>query len=468
MLDKTFYIHTLGCKTNQSESENIRNNLIINGFNFVNLERKPAFIIVNTCTVTSAADKKARQIIKRTKRISPDSIIIATGCAVILNSKILKEIGADYVFNNKDKEKIINFILNYRSNKFSESKTSSYYNHNYHHYYNYYNFYNSDNYYADNNHKNIHKLFLDNLFFNRSRPLIKIQDGCENKCSYCIVPMVRGRYKSESVENIIKQIKFYESYGFEEIVLTGIHIGKYGVDFKEKENIKITLPILLENIIENTKIKRIRLSSIEVNEIEHCLINLIKNNPNRIAKHLHIPLQSGSDKVLLTMNRSYSSSYFKDKLNKIYLTIPDIAFTTDVIVGFPGETEQDFLETLSIVKELQFSKVHIFKYSARPYTSAKDMNNQIDEDIKNKRSFILKQLCEQIRLNYLKSNLDKMHDVVCESYNSKTNFAEGTAENYIKVYFNLKTERDFCKIRGKIIKVLAVKLYRDGLFGISV
>ena len=432
-----FSIATFGCKTNQSESDKMIRELLSCGFNLVQYNENPEFVIINTCTVTSISDKKARQFIRKIKHSSPAAKIIVTGCFVELNNEFLKENEILYIFPNDKKDEITDFIK------------------------------------RETNFKNLRTENKENKEFKgkHTREFIKIQDGCEQKCSYCIVPYVRSKYKSENPTGIISGVGHACSNGIEEIVITGIHIGKYGIDFRNDtsnsiDKIKyseLDLNNLCRLLIEKTAIKRIRLSSIEINEITDDLLNLICSSPI-IARHLHIPLQSGSSIVLEKMGRPYDSHYFFNKISKIKKMIPDIALTTDLIVGFPGETEADFGETLEAVKKINFSRVHVFKYSPRKLTPAAEMNNQISEDIKNERSQKLRKIAIELREQFINFNKGKTLQAVVEKIDYIKNFACGMSENYIKVYFQPDEENKEIKI-GKIVKVKTNLSYMDGLKG---
>jgi len=425
-----FVIHTIGCKTNQAESDDIARQLVLKGCS----QADPSddlcdidYIIINTCTVTSAADRKARHLIRKLKSASPKSKLIITGCFVELNKELLEEISADFIFSNNKKNEIADLICAEVPVKAEPTAA------------------------AEPQH--IH-----------SRAFVKIQDGCRQGCSYCIVPQVRGPYLSTDPIRIIDDIKNLVSLGHDEIVLTGIHIGKFGIDLLSiKDKIK-TLPELVLEILKNTGVKRLRLSSIEINEIGQSLIGVIRNNGPRIAPHLHIPLQSGSDNVLKAMNRKYDSGFFISAVERIKRAIPHITLTTDVIVGFPGETGQDFAKTVELVKNIDFSRLHVFKYSKRPGTKAATMDGQVQENIKTERSRILRDMGFSLRNSFMASNTGKKLDVVCEEYDRKSSIAAGTSENYIKVYFRLSFEENNLK-KGKILKVFAKSLYMDGLFG---
>ena len=309
-----------------------------------------------------------------------------------------------------------------------------------------------------------------------SRALVKIQDGCEQSCSYCIVPSVRGCYKSIQPDLIIDTIKNLVNKGFEEIVITGIHIGKYGIDFGQN----YSLTSLLKTILGSTTVKRIRLSSIEINEINQELLEIVKKSNGRVARHFHIPLQSGSNKILKLMNRHYTREYFLDAIKSIEKKLDGIAITTDIIVGFPGESEADFMETLEMAKNVSFSKMHVFKFSPRTNTPAALMEGQISEIVKSNRSHIARKLGEELRNRYIRSNLNNELEVLCEEIDPESGLYSGTSGNYIKVYFKIKPDQlppelaetgaalfiknkqnhVFETVRGKLLKIKAKELYR--------
>jgi threonylcarbamoyladenosine tRNA methylthiotransferase MtaB len=473
-----FSIDTLGCKVNQSESDFIAEELQKKGMEPVSRSRNPDWCLVNTCTVTSQSDRKARQLIRRIKAENKDSRILVMGCFVVFNRSFLKECGIDFMVKNKDKYRIPDLI---------EERAAE---------------------------AGIPDLIADEAAGGvpqcgkyggtHSRPLVKVQDGCEQNCAYCIVPVVRGGYKSVPLKDILKRITELQSCGFEEVVLTGIHIGKYGVDFDagslnlantDTVSSKVSSPYpniiasdlaeLLDRIIKETDIKRIRISSIEINEIGNRLLDVLKRNKKRIAPHLHIPLQSGSDRVLKLMGRPYNSGYYLKKIDRVRELFPGIALTTDIMVGFPGEGDDDFTRTADVIKKVAFSKIHVFKYSRREHTAACMMAGQVDEKVKSRRSVILRNLGDELRISYLKSNTGKVLDVVCEEANrcksiagtksrdnvitdlkSKCNsiLVSGTSGNYIRVYFKMDTER-FDRLKGKIVQVTTDSICKNGLSG---
>jgi threonylcarbamoyladenosine tRNA methylthiotransferase MtaB len=505
----TFAIYTLGCKTNQAESDDIASQLVLMGCRQAEISdavgaadaedavgvtciagtvsvvpdsvdvsctadagRGIDYIIINSCTVTAAADRKVRHLIRKLKSAIPKAKLVITGCFAELHSELTDNIPADFIFSNSKKKEIADFICSagFAKEKPADeaipaAKTSS----------------TTDSVCASEQTAMAGKVKESakatsapvaavaatstvEAQYVHSRAFVKIQDGCQQGCSYCIVPLARGPYLSTAPVKIIDTIKNLVSLGHDEIVLAGIHIGKFGVDLLSKKDEIKTLPELVLEILKNTGVKRLRLSSIEINEIDESLMGVISNNRPRIVPHLHIPLQSGSDYVLKAMNRKYDSGFFVSAIEHIKKAVPDITLTTDIIVGFPGETGQDFIDTVEMVKKIDFSKIHVFKYSVRPGTKAAGMAGQVQEKTKTERSRILRKLGLDLRNSFMNSNISKKLDVVCEEYDSKRNIASGTSENYIKVYFDLD-HKEYKRKKGKILKVLAKSLYADGLYG---
>ena len=424
-----FYIKTLGCKTNQYESDRLAKELILRGWDKVSEKDNPDICLVNTCTVTKQADRKSRQMLRKLISKNPDSKVIAMGCYVNRDKEELKDINGIFgVFPNEKKPDLPDIL----EDILRISKSSNF---------------------------TINRTRLSNIELGRTKPeflnysshtraLVKIEDGCDNFCSYCIVPYVRGKPISRNKKEIINEIKYLVSEGVKEVVLTGINIGIYG---KELEN-GTDLTSLIKEILKKTNIFRVRLSSIDVNNISSSLIDLLSEN-NRVCPHLHIPLQSGSDRILKIMRRGYNIKQFQEKINKIRFKIPKIAITTDLIVGFPGEQERDFQANLKILKKLYFSKVHVFKYSERPGTIAKKMKDKVSSHLINMRSEKALKLADKLRINYLKSNIGEKVKVLIEN-NGKNDYQKiGTSENYIKVFFEDRTSK-----KGEIVDVLLQKV----------
>ena len=389
-------IHTLGCKVNIYESEYIINILKENGYQIVDFDSKADIYIINTCTVTNTSDKKSEKMIKRARKQNKDAIIIAMGCHAQIKGD---NIDADIIIGNKDKSKIISLIEEYQENKNKIKRI-----------------YNLDNI-------SFEDMYISS-FNNHTRAFVKIQDGCDAFCSYCIIPYARGPIRSKDPKTVIKEITSLVENGYKEIILTGIHTGKYGKD------INYTFEQLLKDIIKIKNLYRIRISSIEINELTDPILNLIKDN-QVIAKHLHIPLQSGSDKILKLMDRKYDLKFYKDRIDKIRKMIKDVSITTDLIVGFPNEDEKDMEDTLKFIKEIKFTKIHTFPYSKREGTKAASMENQIDETIKRKRVKTVLELSDQLEQDFYQSKLNKTEELIIEQ--TKDGKSYGYTSNYIKV-----------------------------------
>lgn len=392
-------IHTLGCKVNIYESEYIINILKENGYQIVDFDSKADIYIINTCTVTNTSDKKSEKMIKRARKQNKDAIIIAMGCHAQIKGD---NIDADIIIGNKDKSKIISLIEEYQENKNKIKRI-----------------YNLDNI-------SFEDMYISS-FNSHTRAFVKIQDGCDAFCSYCIIPYARGPIRSKDPKTVIKEITSLVENGYKEIILTGIHTGKYGKD------INYTFEQLLKEIIKIKNLYRIRISSIEINELTDPILNLIKDN-QVIAKHLHIPLQSGSDKILKLMDRKYDLKFYKDRIEKIRKMIKDISITTDLIVGFPNENEKDMEDTLKFLKEIKFTKIHTFPYSKREGTKAASMENQIDETIKRKRVKTVLELSDQLEQDFYQSKLNKTEELIIEQ--TKDGKSYGYTSNYIKVEIN--------------------------------
>ena len=392
-------IHTLGCKVNIYESEYIINILKENGYQIVDFDSKADIYIINTCTVTNTSDKKSEKMIKRARKQNKDAIIIAMGCHAQIKGD---NIDADIIIGNKDKSKIISLIEEYQENKNKIKRI-----------------YNLDN-------VSFEDMYISS-FNSHTRAFVKIQDGCDAFCSYCIIPYARGPIRSKDPKTVIKEITSLVENGYKEIILTGIHTGKYGKD------INYTFEQLLKDIIKIKNLYRIRISSIEINELTDPILDLIKDN-QVIAKHLHIPLQSGSDKILKLMDRKYDLKFYKDRIEKIRKMIKDISITTDLIVGFPNENEKDMEDTLKFLKEIKFTKIHTFPYSKREGTKAASMENQIDETIKRKRVKTVLELSDQLEQDFYQSKLNETEEVIIEQ--TKDGKSYGYTSNYIKVEIN--------------------------------
>ncbi len=394
---KSVGICTLGCKVNTYESEFVINLLKKAGYVIKDFEDNCDVYIINTCTVTNTSDIKSRKMIRSAIKRNSEACVVAMGCFVEANRNF-EEDGVDIYLGTKDKSKIVELLDDYYSKKevikdFSLDDLSQF----------------EDMYITS--------------FPGRTRAFVKIQDGCENFCSYCIIPYVRGKCRSKEFNKVIDEIVDLTNNGYKEIVLTGIHTGNYGVD------INSSFAELLREIVKINALERLRISSIEVTELNDEVLDIIKNN-KVIVDHLHIPLQAGSDSVLKNMNRKYDLNYFKNKIKEIRSIREDISITTDIIVGFPLESDDDFLETLETAKTIAFSKIHVFPYSIRNHTVAATMK-QVDGNVKKERARQLLKLSRVLEEEYAQKFIGKSLMVLTE--NSKDGFTYGHTGNYLYI-----------------------------------
>lgn len=413
-------ICSLGCKVNIYESELVTNILKNNNYEIVDFEDTADIYIINTCSVTNESDKKSRKMINRAKKNNPNAIIIVMGCYSQVNAE---DIDVDIVLGNKDKSKIVDIIEEYKKTK--EKKKIIY----------------------DLTKVEFEKMEINN-FDNHTRAFVKIQDGCNAFCSYCIIPYVRGRVRSKAPEDVINEVTTLVEKGYKEIVLTGIHTGRYGID------INTSLEELLNRLVKIPNIYRIRLSSIEINEITPGIKKLLKEN-RVMAKHLHIPLQSGSNKILHLMNRRYNKEEFLSMVEDLK-TIEDISLTTDLIVGFPKETEEEFNETMDTLNKIGFTKIHTFPYSKRKGTPAASMEGQVSPEVKKDRVHTILKLSNESEHNYYESKIGKVYDGVVEVHSNGTILVH--TSNFIPVIINDKVEEGSI-VNVKIEKVDNLKVY---------
>ena len=416
----TFYIYSLGCKVNSYEIEAIKDDLLKKGYIQVD-EESADYVIVNTCCVTNTAASKSRQKINSIHKNNPNASIIVMGCYVQGFEEEVKQIeGVKLLVGTKDRSKIKEYIDNLDEQLSLVCDPKEF-------------------------------VEYENLSISSStentRAFLKIQDGCNNFCSYCIIPYVRGTIKSRKKEDVIAEAKHLLSLGYKEIVLTGILTGSYGKDLSE-----YTFTDLVKDLLKLDDLYRLRISSIEESEITDELIDLLNTN-EKLAKHLHIPLQAGSDHVLKLMNRKYDLKTYIDKINYIYDNVKDIAITTDVIVGFPQESDEDFIDTINTCKQMKYSKIHVFPYSSRKGTVASKMSNQINGIIKKQRAKELLNLSNELGLAYNQQFLNKEVEVLIEE--EVKGYYIGHTTNFIKVKVlsNKKIERN------SIIKVKVKEVY---------
>ena len=410
-----FYIYTLGCKVNTYESNVMRDILLNNGYEEVTKKDEIADIyIINTCTVTNTAHQKSFKIIRHAINQNKKAIIVVVGCDAQINADIIKEInGVSIILGNKNKSKILDYINEYKENR--KQIVDIY----------------------DLENQDFECMQLNN--FNKTRAFVKIQDGCENFCSYCIIPYARGNVRSKDMQDVLNEITHLVKENHREIVLTGIHTGHYGSDKN------YNFACLLREIIKIEGLERLRISSIEINEITEEVLEVIKES-EIIVDHIHIPMQSGCDKTLKEMNRKYDSNFFINKINDIRKIRPNISITTDVIVGFPNETEEDFNQTLETIKQIKFSKIHAFPFSLRKGTKAEQIPNHLSEILKKERVKTLIKLSKELELDYMNKFIGKEVTFIPEIY--KDGYLIGHTGNYLLI----KYKGDISKL-NKTIKV---------------
>ena len=420
---KRYKIITLGCKVNTYESESMAEQLDANGYCLAKDDEKVDLVIINTCTVTSTSDQKSRQMIRKAIKNYPGAKILVTGCYSQMSSDFISTIdGVDIVIGNTKKSNIIELLT--KKEEISSVLVDIQ---------------------SGRNIKDYEEMKVTSYHEN-TRAYLKIQDGCNNFCSYCIIPYARGPLRSRKKEDVLNEAKDLVAKGFKEIVLTGIHTAAYGEDFENYSFFN-----LLCDLVNIEGIKRIRISSIEETEINDDIINLVFTN-EKVVNHFHIPLQSGCDTVLKRMNRKYNTEQFYNKIQKIREVVKDVAITADVIVGFPQESEKEFMETYEFIKKVQFAELHVFPYSMRSGTPAARMSGQIDPKIKKERVHRLIELNNNLALEYANKFENRELDVLFETFDEKTGLLTGHTTNYLKVSALGNKE-----LINKIVKVKLIK-----------
>lgn len=423
---------TLGCKTNQYETDALMDLFFKNRYDIVSFEDLADIYIINTCTVTHVGDKKSRQMIRRAKKNNPESIVVVMGCYAQISTEEVSEIEeVDIVIGTDARGKILDYIKDYNEGKYKRP------------------------YVIVEDIMNINtfeNMSLDSVA-THTRAFVKIQEGCNQYCSYCIIPYARGHVRSRSPENVVEEISRLTKKGYKEFVLTGIHIGSYGLDLEDARLID-----LVEAIHGVDGVERIRLGSIEPRLITDTFINRIKVLP-KICDHFHLSLQSGSDTVLRRMNRKYTTDQFEEAVDKLRAIYSNPSITTDIIVGFPGETECEFNETYEFLKKIHFSEMHIFPFSKREGTPAATMSDQVPSQTKKKRAEVLSELENICRMDYIDQFEDEVSAVLVEEL--KNGIYIGHTKNYLKVH--LKTENSL-KL-GEIYPVKLKKIAPNQLFG---
>ncbi|RYL90393.1 tRNA (N(6)-L-threonylcarbamoyladenosine(37)-C(2))-methylthiotransferase MtaB [Sporolactobacillus sp. Y61] len=416
--------HTLGCKVNHYETEAIWQLFKKQGYERGAFEKKADVYVINTCTVTNTGDQKSRQVIRRAIRRNPDAVICVTGCyAQTSPAEVMSIPGVDVVVGTQNREKLLGYVDQYRQEREPINGVS------------------------DIMKAKVYEEMDVPEFTDRTRASLKIQEGCNNFCTFCIIPWARGLLRSRKPENVIQQAQQLVDAGYKEIVLTGIHTAGYGEDM-ENYNFAHLLRDLEAQV---SGLKRLRISSIEASQITDEVVDTI-NRSKIIARHLHIPLQSGSDAVLERMHRKYKTGFFAEKIANLRKALPDFALTSDVIVGFPGETDEEFQETFDFIRDLHFSELHVFPYSQRTGTPAAKMPDQVPDEIKHERVTRLIDLSNQLSREYAANYQDKVLEVIPEeplNHHEPDGYYVGFTDNYLKVKFRYPS-RD---IVGKLVRV---------------
>ena len=401
--NKKVAFYTLGCKVNQYESESLKNQLVKIGYEEEEFENKADIYIVNSCTVTSIADKKTRNVLRRAKKMNSESIVIVTGCYAQTNSKELLEIEEiDFVVGNSNKSGLVDFIKDIENKK---SKILT------------------ENIFEERSYEEYEFATLREM----SRAYIKIQDGCNNFCSYCKIPFGRGKSRSRSLESICKEIEVLVKEGFKEFIMIGINLGAYGEDL----NSDINLETLLETIVKLEGVERIRIGSMYPDKISDRFIEIMKNN-KKLMPHLHISLQSCDNTVLKRMKRNYGAELIEERLMELRKNVENMEYTADVIVGFPGETDEMFNNTYEVIKKIGFSDLHVFQYSDREKTLANTFTDKIDTTEKKKRAEILELLRKEMGKERKEKYLGKELEVLVEEI-KEDGYSYGYSPNYLRV-----------------------------------
>lgn len=429
---------TLGCKVNQFETEVMEGLFKAKGYKTVGFDEQADVYVINTCSVTNLGEKKSRQLIRRASRLNPHAIIAVAGCYSQVSPDQVAQIpGVDVIVGTQDRARIVELVEAAMANNRTVQVNAV-----------------TDIMQAQE--------FEDIPLFampGRTRAFLKIQEGCTNFCTYCIIPYARGPLRSRTLASIATETEKLVAAGFSEIVLTGIHLGAFGRDLSNKEH-EITLSDAAQTVLDvgGNRLKRLRLGSLESVEVSDSLINLMLTD-NRFCRHLHLPLQSGNDSILAAMNRHYTTAQYRDLITGIKARVTDIAITTDIIVGFPGETDEMFANTLDFVSTMLFTKIHVFPYSRRTGTPAATFSAQVSETEKKRRAQSLQELADKQAEVYHQSLIGQTVDVLFEMSETEA-LLSGLTGNYVRVY-----AAGSQKNIGQIGKVVITRLHQDGLWG---
>ena len=426
-----FFFRTLGCKVNQYETEAMQKLFEAAGYTAAEEISAADVVVVNTCTVTAVSSQKSRQMIRHAAGVNPNAVLVVVGCYAQSEPRVVEKIsGVDVIIGTKDRARIVELVGQALANR-------------------------GEKIFRVGNVDDIRTFEELPHAPHRTRAFLKIEDGCNNFCAYCIIPHVRGRVRSRSLESIRAECLALKAAGYKEIVLTGIHIGAYGRDLKG-----VTLVDAVKTVLDAANPLRLRLGSIESAEMTDELIALLKTDV-RLCNHVHLPLQSGSDEILRAMRRPYTTKNFSELTARLVDAVPEISIGTELIVGFPGETDENFSETLDFISKQPFSKIHVFPYSARPGTPAASMPNQIPPPLKKSRA------ADALTISRLKAKIfserliGRTVEIIAET--SERGIVDGLTKNYVRVY----VPDDGIEL-GAVVTVRVEKIFRDGVFGIHI
>lgn len=432
---KTVGFHTLGCKVNQSETEAMTALFLDKGYQLGDFEEFCDVYVINTCTVTHAGDRKSRQMIRRAKHLNPEAIVVVTGCYAQTSPEAVAAIeDVDIILGTNKRHQIVEEVEQFsgvRKLLVDEKDTLT----------------------------DFEEISMDRVI-QKARAYLKVQEGCEQFCTYCIIPYARGPLRSRSMENTLQEARKLEKAGFREIILTGIHLGAYGKPGEAEAVMgkvqEVTLADLCEMLLNETSFERIRLSSIEPTEVDDHLLRLFAEN-RRMCRHLHLPLQAGDDSVLEAMHRPYNTEQYRQEMARIRAAVPGIALSTDLMVGFPGETDEQFENSLRFCDEMGFSSMHLFKYSPREGTPAATYPDQVRNEVKDIRSKRMQEMAEKNMLRYMEEHLGQTVEVLIEEQRADGIWL-GHTDNYLHVAVdgpcrkNTMVQVQLDKIDGKLIK----------------
>ena len=421
---------TLGCKVNQFETETMEGLFRARGYDVVPFEERADVYVINTCSVTHLSDRKSRQLIRRAARMNPDACIAVTGCyAQVAPEEIRALDGVRVVIGTKERARIVDYVEEALRADTGAIGTIT-----------------------DIMQARVFEDIPLHAMPHRTRAFLKIEDGCQNFCTFCIIPYARGPVKSRTLSAVAREMHLLTEAGFHEVVLTGIHLGAYGIDLAERP----TLADACRMALAEEGLRRLRLGSLESVELSADLLDLMRTEP-RFAAHLHLPLQAGSDNVLRAMNRHYDTAAFAALLEDVRRAVPGVAISTDIIVGFPGETEEDFASGMDFVRQMGFARMHVFPYSARKGTAAARRTDQVPPVVRKERAARMQALAEELAEAYHRASLGSVMEVLFET--TEDGVTDGLTETYVRVYTDAPARR------GEIAPVRLTHLYRDGVWG---